>query len=67
MGLVTSAIVSVPNSFLHCIMSDHMSLDFSISNFLALRNLHIPFPKYYGNTEDLSNHYRNGICISKKY
>lgn len=51
--LVTSPIVSVPKSFLHCIMSAHICLDFSISNFLAFRNLHVQFPKYYGKAIEL--------------
>lgn len=35
----TSVMVSAPNSFLHWSISDHICLDFSRSNFLALRNL----------------------------
>lgn len=36
----TSMIVSAPNSFLHWSISDHICFDFSMSNFLALKNLH---------------------------
>ena len=35
----TSIIVSAPNSFLHWSMSDHICFAFSISNFLAFKNL----------------------------
>ena len=38
-NVITSIIVSAPNSFLHWIISAHMCFAFSISNFLAFRNL----------------------------
>lgn len=38
-NLITSIIVSTPKSFLQCIISAHICFAFSISNFLAFRNL----------------------------
>ena len=43
-------IVSAPNSFLQLSMSDHICLAFSISNFLALKNL------YQETTDDQPTH-----------
>lgn len=37
--VLTSSIVSAPNSFLHWIVSAHICFAFSISNFLAFKNL----------------------------
>jgi hypothetical protein len=36
----TSMIVSASNSFLHCSISAHICFAFSMSNFLALKNLY---------------------------
>lgn len=38
-SLITSKIVSAPNSFLHRSISAHICIAFSESNFLAFRNL----------------------------
>jgi hypothetical protein len=39
LAVTTSRMVSVPNSFIHFSISDHISIALSASNFLALRNL----------------------------
>jgi hypothetical protein len=39
LAVTTSRMVSVPNSFLHFSISDHISIALSALNFLALRNL----------------------------
>jgi hypothetical protein len=41
--MITSRIVSAPNSFRHRSMSAHICIAFSASNFLAFKNLHHVF------------------------
>lgn len=44
-SVLTSKIVSVPNSFLHWSISSHICAAFSTSNFLAFKNLHTRYTR----------------------